>query len=127
MISRISGRPRWLWARVRGVNVSVGWRRSVRVFVLVGVSLLVEDFAGQVDVAVDDDIDFGRSKAAALDTTGPQLSIDAEGRGDGLQLLQGDSGIYGCAEKHVATDSGETIQEGNTHYESEGRMPEVPI
>ena len=65
------------------------------------------------------------AKAAALDTTGCQLSIDAEGRGDGLQLLQGDTGVYGCAEKHVATDSGETIQEGNTHYESEGRMPEV--
>jgi hypothetical protein len=114
-------------AMIVGMRVNVSLRRSVRVFVLVGVSVLMEDFAGQVDGAVDEDIDFGGSEAAALDTTGQQLSIDAEGRGDGLQLLQGDSGIYGCAEKHVATDSGETIQEGNTHYESEGRMPEAPI
>jgi hypothetical protein len=92
---------------------------------MAGVRVLMENFAGQINVAVDDDIDFGCAEAAALDAMEHQLSIDAEGRGNGLQLLQRDTSVYGCAEKHVATDSGETIQEGNTHYESEGRMPEV--
>ena len=48
---------------VRGVSVSVGMGvfGLVRVFVLVGVRVLMENFAGQVDVAVDEDIDFGRS------------------------------------------------------------------
>ena len=83
--------------------------------------------AGLVGAAVDEDIDFGRSKAAALGATGGQLGVEAERASDGLQLLQGDTGVYGCAEKHVATDSGETIQVGNPHCESDGRWPELQV
>ena len=48
-----------------------------------------------------------------------ELGVESEGAGDGLELLQGDTGVYGCAEEHVAADSGETIEVGNAHCESE--------
>ena len=80
---------------------------------------------GLVGTAVDEDIDFGGGDSGALDAMGRQLGLEAEGAGDGFELLQRDACVYGCAEKHVATDSGETIQVGNAHYESDGRWPEL--
>ena len=85
----------------------------------------MEDLSGQVNTAADEDVDFSSRDAAALDTMRDEFSIDAKGMSHGLQFLQRDAGINGSAEKHVATDSRETIQEGNTHYESDGLMPEV--
>jgi len=104
------------------VGVAVGGLRRMRMRVVGRLEV-----AGLVGTAMDEDIDFGGGQAAALDAMRCQLGVEAEGAGNGFELLQRDAGVYGCAEKHVATDSGETIQEGNTHYESEGRMPEAPI
>jgi hypothetical protein len=126
--------------------VDVGWGGLVRVgvrlvlslvavrmlsFVLVRVSWGVFvsgiEVEGAVGTAVDEDIDFGGGDSGALDAMGRQLSLEAEGAGNFFELLQRDASVYGCAEKHVATDSGETIQVGNPHYESDGRWPELLV
>ena len=80
---------------------------------------------GLLGSAVNKDIDLGRGKAAALDAMSRKLGVEAEAACDAIKLLQGDACVNGCAEKHVATDAGETIEVGNPHYESGGRWPEV--
>jgi hypothetical protein len=78
---------------------------------------------GLVGAAPDEDIDLGGGQSAALDAMRLQLGLEAEGLGDAFELGRRDACVHGCAEKHVATDSGETIQVGNAHCESEGRWP----
>lgn len=78
-------------------------------------------------MAVDEDIDFGGGDSGAIHARRYQLGMEPEGGGDGLQFLQRNTGVYGGGEKHVSTDSGETIQVGYAHCESEGRWPEVQV
>jgi hypothetical protein len=99
---------------------------GVRMFVRVSVSVRRE-VKRLVWPAVDEDIDFGGSDSSALDARGGQLGVETECSSNGLQLLQRDASIHGCAEKHVATDSGETIQVGNSHCDSDGRWPEDQV
>ncbi len=113
-------RVRLVRMRVGVVGFSVVVR--VRLFRVLGFE--VERLVG---AAVDEDIDLRGGEATTLDAMGFQLSVEAEGVSNGFELLQRDAGVYGCAEEHVATDSGETIQVGNTHYESDGRWPEVQV
>jgi hypothetical protein len=108
---------------------AVGTLRFVGVRVLVSVlhrtlRLEVERLIGD---PMDEYVHFGGGDSCALDTNEYKLSVEAKGASDGLQLLLWDTGVYGCAEKHVATDSREAIQVGNTHYESVGRWPEDQI
>jgi hypothetical protein len=108
---------------------------GVVVRVLVGVLVMRRLTAGAwvakvkrlVEVSVDDDFDFGGGDSAALHAMSGERGVKAESGGDGLQFLKGDACIDGCAEKHVATDSGETIEVGNAHCDSDGRWPELLI
>jgi hypothetical protein len=108
---------------------------SVLMFVSVSVLVLVSVFMRMwrvevgrlVGAAMDQDIDLGRGDSTAFDAMGYQLGMYVETTGNGLQFLQRDACIYGCAEKHVAADSRETIEVGNTHRESDGRLPEVQV
>jgi hypothetical protein len=106
-----------------GLVMLVGMRVGVSVGVLV-VMLLRRRFEvdGLVGASVDEDIDLGGCDSAALDAMKSELGVESEGAGDGLELLQGDTGVYGGAEEHVATDSGETIEVGNAHCESEREL-----
>jgi hypothetical protein len=109
---------------VRLVLMSVS---PMLVLMLVFVRMWCVEVERLVSVTMDEDIDLGCSDSTAFDTMGYQLGIHAETAGNGLQFLQRDAGIYGCAEKHVAADSRETVEVGNTHWESGGRLPEFQV
>jgi hypothetical protein len=112
--------------RVSLVPVRVGMS-FVSVGMLMLVWMAVVEVERLVSVAVDEDIDFGRGDPAAFDTVGCELGVEAEAASDGLQCIERDACIYGCAEEHVAADSGEAVKVGNTHWDPDGRLPEIQV
>lgn len=98
-------------------------RVSVFMFVRSG-SVKVERL---VSAAVDEDINLGCGDSTAFNTMGYQFGIHAETAGNGLQCLQRNACIYGRAKKHVAADSRETVEVGNTHWDPDGRLPEIQV
>ena len=68
-----------------GVRVSVGMIVGVRVLVmLVAMQRRGRKVERLVRVSLDEDVDFVRGDAGALDATGDQLSVESESAGDGL-------------------------------------------
>ncbi len=77
--------------------------------------LLPENFARQVLFAVGVDIDFGRRNSASHHARNLQPRADIERRDRVLQKFGRHPGIHQRAQKHVATDAGETVEVGYAH------------
>lgn len=87
---------------------------GVRVFVSMRVSG-VNFLAWDVFLSVDEDIDFRRGDAAAIDTRDLEFRAELESANGFAQQVGRHSGVDERAEKHVAADSAETVEVRDAH------------
>ena len=62
-----------------------------------------------------EDVNLGTGDAAAVDGLDPQCGVQVEGGGRIVQDGRFDAGVQKGSEKHVATDTGEAVEVGDTH------------
>src|SRR5215470_12518726 len=79
---------------------------------------LCSSFPGRVVLAIDDYVYFRRTDATPVHSRNFQLRADIQRRDRVLENFRWHSGTNQRAQEHVAADSGEAVEMGNTHKRS---------
>ncbi len=105
------------------MGVFMCMRMSMRVFMLrimklMRVFVAVADLAVGICIfAVDDNVDLGPAQATASDLAHRKVRAEIQGRSGFFEEGEGHAGIDQGAEQHISTDTGKTVQIGNSHRE----------